>query len=561
MKNFKIGHKLLVLVVLLLMFIVGIGVTGLVFMNTINEGSTDLVENWMPSVICAEELNTMISDYRIEEYKLIIETDSTEMNSIIDSLNTSEEQILEQIKAYELLKSGDVDGAILESIKTLGNEYFAIGDQMENFAYANKTDEAMALMKAESQDLFIETSNKLLELVAFNVDGGEQSSIEGDIAYNVATTTTTISVFIIVVAATVLAVYMIKSITKPINEIDHVAQLIADGQLNESITYESKDELGVLAINFNKTVTRLRDYVNYIDEISTVLDQIGEGNLVFELTYDYFGEFAKIKTALNNISDSLNDTMFKINESASQVTSGSEQMAESAQSLAEGATEQAGAIEELVATANEVLIQVTENAKEVEHAAGETKVVVSKADESKESMQKMAEAMKTINDTSQQVVSIIQTIEEIASQTNLLALNASIEAARAGEAGRGFAVVASEIGKLADDSSQAANNTRNLIQLSIEEISKGDEIVKFTVQSLNQVTESVSSVAELINQTKIASERQAESMKQINDGIEQMSGVVQSNSATAEETSATSEELAAQAVALNELVARFKLRA
>lgn len=112
---------------------------------------------------------------------------------------------------------------------------------------------------------------------------------------------------------------------KPVSEIDNAARKIADGELNESIRYQSKDELGVLAVNFNKTVTRLRDYVNYIDEISSILNEVADGNPLFQLTYDYAGEFAKVKTALH-ISDSLNTTLTQINQSE-QVASGSDQVA------------------------------------------------------------------------------------------------------------------------------------------------------------------------------------------------------------------------------------------
>ncbi len=170
------------------------------------------------------------------------------------------------------------------------------------------------------------------------------------------------------------------------------------------------------------------------------------------------------------------------------------------------------------------------------------------------------EAVSKIHETSRQVVGIIQTIEEIADQTNLLSLNASIEAARAGEAGKGFAVVADEIGKLAMESSKAANMTRDLIGVSMEEIDRGSAIAKGVMTSLEESVQAVDNINGMIRKTAENAATQATNMDQIRMGIEEIARGVQDNSAAAQETSATSEQLASQAVVLNELVQRFELK-
>lgn len=362
------------------------------------------------------------------------------------------------------------------------------------------------------------------------------------------------------IACILLAIKRVsRMITKPILELDESAKLLAEGNLDVDIAIEANNEIGELGESIQKTVDRLKDYILYINEITEVLSQIAEGDLAVHLEHDYAGEFEKVKAALLHISESMKEIMYNINESAMQVSAGAEEMAKSAQHLAEGSSTQSAAVEELVATATTIAQQVEENLAEVEKTAEITKNVTGMAEGSQNQMADMNAAMVKIHDTSNEVVGIIQTIEEIASQTNLLALNASIEAARAGETGKGFAVVADQIGKLAFESSQAANTTRNLIGVSIEQIEKGRQLSDEVAGSLQEVVEGIEQVNDSMERTAEQATDQANSIDQIRQGIEDISAGVQENSATAEESTATSEELAAQASTLKELVGRFKL--
>lgn len=348
-------------------------------------------------------------------------------------------------------------------------------------------------------------------------------------------------------------------LTKPILELNHTAQQLAAGDLNVNIHITSEDEIGELGASFQKTVDRLKEYIAYIDETSQVLSQIADGKLRIDLQYDYVGEFQKIKTALLNISASMNQVMVGINESADQVSVGANELASASQMLAEGAQEQAASIEEIAATTATVAEQVENSRREAETSAQATAQAAAMIEENQEKMKLMMDAMNKIQETSQQVVGIIQTIEEIASQTNLLSLNASIEAARAGEAGKGFAVVADEIGKLAQESSKAANNTRELIEISMEEILKGNAIANGAMNSLKESVDAVNHVNEMIQNTAEEASVQAENMRQLRMGIDEITHGIQDNSAASEETSATSEELAAQAEILNKMVQKFEL--
>lgn len=349
-------------------------------------------------------------------------------------------------------------------------------------------------------------------------------------------------------------------IVKPLIQLNDTATQLAEGNLNVTINAVRDDEVGDLGRSIEKTVNRLKEYINYIDEISEVLTRMAGGKLSIQLNYAYVGEFQKVKDALIHISDAMNDVMSNISQSANQVSFGSDDLAKAAQSMAASSEQQAAAVEELLATATSVADQVKDNRNDSEQSASYTKEVAEMMENNKEQMSLMRQAMDKIQESSNKVVGIIKTIEDIAEQTNLLALNASIEAARAGAAGKGFAVVAGAIGALANESADAVNTTRDLIGFSLDEIDKGNTIVNEVVASLDQAVERVIVANEMIQKSAKTAEIQMQSMNQIRDNVSEMSISIQDNSAMAERTSATSEELAAQSVSLNEMVQKFELK-
>lgn len=370
-------------------------------------------------------------------------------------------------------------------------------------------------------------------------------------------------VIIFIIGIILIAVSIKKSaakLTKPILELNHIAQKLADGDLDVHLHIESEDEIGELGESIGKTVSRLKEYIVYIDETAEVLAEISNGHLNIGLKNDYVGEFQKIKDALINISDSMNEVMEGINETSERVSVGATELASASQMIAEGAELQAASVEEIAATTNTVADHVENSRRDAEHAAQETEHVTEMIEQNQEKMTLMMNAMNEIRQTSQQVVGIIQTIEEIAEQTNLLSLNASIEAARAGEAGKGFSVVADEIGKLATESSKAASTTRDLIEISMEEINKGNTIADSAMSALRESVSAVGGVNNMIRKTAENAAVQAESMEQLRTGIDEIARAIQDNSAASQETSATSEELASHAEVLNKMVQKFELK-
>lgn len=425
-------------------------------------------------------------------------------------------------------------------------------------AQQNKNDEALALFNSDYND----ATEKLQDIL---VDIGKVASAEAKSQYTSARVTGLVSIILMILIGTgavafsnVIRTTITGIMLKPIQELEGAAEKLKAGQLDVEINYDSPDELGKLAGNFRQACKTLEVIVQ---DTSYLLGEMAEGN--FNVSSNnaqiYIGNFRQQYESISKLKHELSDTLTQINEASEQVASGSGQLAGGAQALAEGATDQAGAVEELTATVESVSGIAESSAESASGAYQMVRTAVEQADQSREELQALTNAMERISSTSQEIQNIIGSIEEIASQTNLLSLNASIEAARAGEAGKGFAVVADQIGKLAGDSAQAAVNTRDLIEKSLQEIENGNQITEKTVAALNKILESMNDFANAAKGASESSTEQADMLKQIEQGIEQISSVVQSNSAAAEETSATSQELSAQSEGLKNLVGRFKL--
>lgn len=358
----------------------------------------------------------------------------------------------------------------------------------------------------------------------------------------------------------VICVFMALSITKPLKRLDQAVEKLADGDLDVEVDVHTQDEVGDVGENVKRIVERLQEYILYINEISKVLLQIGDGNLVFTLEHEYVGEFAKVKQALLSIRNTLTDAMTNIAQSADQVNAGAEQISSGAQALAQGATEQASSVQELSSAVQELSSQATEEAQKAVEAGAFLQQIKDEVEKSNKQMEQMQNAMSDISVQSSAIRSIIKTIDDIAFQTNILALNAAVEAARAGSVGKGFSVVADEVRSLAGKSAEAARKTNELIENSVRAVKHGEELTKMTADSLAIVSDGTRQVVDTIENVATAYHDQAGKLSEIARGVDQISNVVQTNSATAEESAAASEELSGQASMMRQQVAQFKLK-
>jgi methyl-accepting chemotaxis protein len=230
-----------------------------------------------------------------------------------------------------------------------------------------------------------------------------------------------------------------------------------------------------------------------------------------------------------------------------QVAAASNQVSTASQSLAQGSAEQAASLEETSSSLEEMSSMTrknADNAQEADTLAQEAKQVVDRANQA---MTELTTSMAEITQAGEETGKIIKTIDEIAFQTNLLALNAAVEAARAGEAGAGFAVVADEVRNLAMRAAEAAKNTANLLESTINKTKQGSELVSRTNAAFLAVAENSDKVGGLISEIAAASSEQAQGINQVNIATTEMDKVTQNNAANAEESAAAAEEMAAQA--------------
>ena len=562
--NLKVEGKLKVYQMTVLVMTLFLVLVALISTVVIRSNIEKITKVWSPSLEYLQDLETMTAKYRIKQYQHLVESDAAVMNSCEEEIKKLESQIQDTDAKLEAIMSANSKAQKGQDDYEVANaaweKYRGASDEILQLSREGKQQEASKLMTGEVYEDYKSFSKKLTIL-------RDKFQVELDQAETMANVCTVI-IFIVIVAAglaiavvtTMIGKIITNSITEPVKQIDAAVASLRKGELSnvEMLTYESEDELGDTIRNLKEAMGILADYVR---EISVEVKAIAQGDLTRngdDIT-DFLGDFSELKTSLLYILKRFNSTLTEISNLAEQVSSNSSEVENASKSLADGATEQAGVIEELNATIDTVVDMAEDTAKETQNASARVKASANKANEEKEKMNDLLMEMEHITEISKEIGNIITDIEDIASQTNLLSLNASIEAARAGEAGKGFAVVADQIGKLAADSAKSAVNTRDLIDKTLVEIEKGNTITRTTADAFNQIITDMESFAELAENTMEKANSQAESLEQIGQGIEQLSGVVQGNAASSEENTAISINLAEGAAKMHDRVNIFKL--
>ncbi|WP_236060862.1 methyl-accepting chemotaxis protein [Paraburkholderia domus] len=287
---------------------------------------------------------------------------------------------------------------------------------------------------------------------------------------------------------------------------------------------------------------------------------VSEGDLRTRITVDGSDETSKLLSALREMNERLTAIVGRVRDSSTSIAGAARQIAAGNMDLSQRTEQQAASLQETASSMEELTSTVKQNADNAQQGSMLAANASSVAQKGSEVVGQVVNTMHDISDSSTKIADITGIIEGIAFQTNILALNAAVEAARAGEQGRGFAVVASEVRSLAQRSSSAAKEIKDLIANSVEKIRDGSALAGEAGKTMTEVTQAVARVTDIMSEIAAASIEQSRGIEQVNQAITQMDNVTQQNAALVEEAAAASRSMEDQGEQLNEAVAFFQVK-
>ncbi|NYE61719.1 methyl-accepting chemotaxis protein [Duganella sp. 1224] len=511
--DLKIATKLIVSFGAVLFLTLVLGLSNMLSMDRVNQASTDLADNWMPSVRAVMDLRTDVGEIRRWELAHLLNDDAAAMADYEQRLDKALALLKQHRDTYEKLISSPQEKAIASEFDKALAAFMLDHDKMIRMSRAGQKAEGRALSAGSSAQALAAITDKVNKLVKLNVDGGDAASEEATRVYQSARLTSIVLLVLNIGIGMALAMWVAKIVARPLQEAVSLARVVADGDLTRDIDVKSNCETGQLMQALKDMTTNLQNLVSQVrngtDTIATASSEIASGN--------------------------------------QDLSSRTEQQASSLE-------ETASSMEELTSTVK----QNADNARQANQLAQSASGIALKGGDV---VGQVVGTMASINESSRKIVDIISVIDGIAFQTNILALNAAVEAARAGEQGRGFAVVAGEVRNLAHRSAAAAKDIKLLISDSVEKVETGSALVNQAGETMNEIVTSITRVTDIMSEITSASVEQSAGIEQVNTAIVQMDQVTQQNAALVEEAAAAAESMQEQAARLSEVVSVFKLLA
>ncbi len=355
----------------------------------------------------------------------------------------------------------------------------------------------------------------------------------------------------VLILSTVIAVFIVRGIIKPITLAVTIAKAIAQGEITLRMNHKSSDETGELSAAFDSML-------DHFERNAKATRRIADGDL---------NQTIHIASNKDILGRSLAGMLDNLNEVLGQTKSAAEHTSNAASEINSASSSLSNNTQSSIANLDSVCDQLEDmdnHARSAAKIAAQTESFTSEAVEAAKlgnsGMQEMMTAMNDIQESSDAITKIIKTIDDLAFQTNLLALNAAVESARAGQHGKGFAVVADEVRNLAARSAKSASETSSLVLESKNKVELGVRIASHTRDDLEKINTSINQVIDLIQTLSAESSDQSVKIETVNNEMQLLREVVLSNTAAAEETSATAVELASQAKDLEELLSHFNIR-